>query len=114
MVLGLDTRRPCDELIEFAFGSARRRDARLHVIHVISASSELTEDSRPEPVSGVPVVETVAEGRVTAELVRASTGASLAVVGRRTRDGRPGSHIGRVTHAVLHHVGCPVAVVPHD
>ncbi|WP_374117264.1 hypothetical protein [Streptomyces sp. MNU76] len=35
-------------------------------------------------------------------------------MGRRTRDGRPGSHIGPVTHAVPHHVGCPVAVVPHD
>nr|WP_308408360.1 universal stress protein [Streptomyces neyagawaensis] len=67
-----------------------------------------------EKFPGVPVVETVAEGRVTSELVRASTGASLVVVGRRTRDGRLGSHIGPVTHAVLHHVCCPVAVVPHD
>lgn len=137
VVLGLDTSRPCDELIEFAFESARRREARLHAIHVFSAPSELTEDSRPDPVPGpellaaqeravvatlrpwcakfpgVPVVETVAEGRVSAEIVRAATGASLLVVGRRTRDGRPGNHIGPVTHAVLHHVGCPVAVVPH-
>lgn len=138
VVLGLDTRRPCDELIEFAFETARRRDARLHAIHVFSASSELTEESRTEPVPGpellaaqertvvatlrpwcekfpgVPVVETVAEGRVAAELVRASTGASLVVVGRRTRSGRLGNHVGPVTHGVLHHVGCPVAVVPHD
>ncbi|WP_167738775.1 hypothetical protein [Streptomyces ossamyceticus] len=56
----------------------------------------------------------MAEGRVTAELVRASTRASLGVGGRRTRDGRPGSHIGPVTRAVLHHVGCPVDDVPHD
>jgi hypothetical protein len=63
---------------------------------------------------GDPVVESVAEGRVTAELVRASTRASLGVGGRRTQDGRSGSHIGPVTRAVLHHVGCPVDDVPHD
>ncbi|MDX2936101.1 universal stress protein [Streptomyces ipomoeae] len=97
-----------------------------------------TEDGRPHPLPGpdvlaaqertvvatlrpwcekfpeVPVVETVAEGRVTAEVVRASSGASLVVVGRRKRNTSLGDHIGPVTHAVLHHVGCPVAVVPHD
>ncbi|MGW0821665.1 universal stress protein [Streptomyces sp. NPDC002845] len=61
----------------------------------------------------VAVTETVTEGRAGAELVRASTGASLVVVGRRTRDSRLGTRIGPVTHAVLHHVRCPVAVVPH-
>ncbi|MGC5038088.1 universal stress protein [Streptomyces sp. DT190] len=54
------------------------------------------------------------EGRVAPELVRAASGASLAVVGRRNRGAHPGTHVGPVTHAVLHHVACPVAVVPHD
>jgi nucleotide-binding universal stress UspA family protein len=66
----------------------------------------------------VAVAETVVEGRAADELVRATSGAALAVVGRRTREARLGTHglgthIGSVAHAVLHHAECPVAVVPH-
>ncbi|MFE9017947.1 universal stress protein [Streptomyces sp. NPDC007808] len=137
VVLGLDTRRPCDELIEFAFASARRCGAPLHVIHAFRAASADAPEGGQEPVSGpevlaahertvvaalrpwcekfpeVAVTGTVAEGRAAGELVRASTGAPLVVVGRRARDGHFGAHIGPVAHAVLHHTGCPVAVVPH-
>ncbi|CAL9345749.1 Universal stress protein [Streptomyces sp. enrichment culture] len=141
VVLGLDTRRPCDELLAFAFDCARRRPgARLHVVHAyVAALRDLADgpaDTLPAPAGvlaeqeralvaavrpwcgkypEVPVVETVAEGRAAAELVRASAGASLVVVGRRDHGThRPGPHVGPVTHAVLHHVACPVAVVPHE
>jgi nucleotide-binding universal stress UspA family protein len=45
-------------------------------------------------------------------LVAASTGAERLVVGSRARGG-PHSLVtlGSVSHAVLHHAGCPVAVV---
>lgn len=36
------------------------------------------------------------------------------VVGRRTERLAPEGRLGPVTHAVLHHTRCPVAVVPHD
>ncbi len=36
VVLGLDTARPCDELIEFAFDAARRRATPLCVVHVFA------------------------------------------------------------------------------
>ncbi|MFI1354431.1 universal stress protein [Streptomyces sp. NPDC020898] len=138
VVLGLDTGHPCDELIDFAFTSARRRNAALHVIHAFSAPPFHIADGGPVPPTGpellafqehsvvaalrpwgekypeVRVTETVSEGRAATALVRASAGASLVVVGRRTRDSRFGAHVGAVTHAVLHHVGRPVAVVPHD
>ncbi|MCX4904036.1 universal stress protein [Streptomyces sp. NBC_00878] len=137
VVLGLDTRRPCDELIEFAFEAARRYGAALQVIHAFRVSSadgaglHAVTGSGPELLAaqeraviatlrpwcekfpGISVTETVSEGRAATALVRASSGASLVVVGRRTRDGHLGTHIGPVTHAALHHVGCPVAVVPH-
>ncbi|KOU74156.1 universal stress family protein [Streptomyces sp. MMG1533] len=137
VVLGLDIRRPCDELIEFAFEAARRYGAALHVIHAFGVPSAegadlhavtgagpellaaqeraLVAALRPwcEKFPGISVTETVSEGRAATALVRAASGASLVVVGRRTRDGRLGTHIGPVTHAALHHVGCPVAVVPH-
>ncbi|MFH8468202.1 universal stress protein [Streptomyces sp. NPDC017991] len=61
----------------------------------------------------VSVTATVREGRAATELVRASAGACLVVVGRRTQEGRFGAHLGPVAHAVLHHVRCPVVVVPH-
>ncbi|MFF7452276.1 MULTISPECIES: universal stress protein [unclassified Streptomyces] len=137
VVLGLDTRRPCDELIEFAFEAAHRYGAGLHVIHAFRAPSADGGDLHAVTVSGpeilaaqeravvatlrpwcekfpdVSVTESVSEGRAATALVRAASGASLTVVGRRTRDSRLGTHIGPVTHAALHHIGCPVAVVPH-
>ncbi|WP_413761377.1 universal stress protein [Streptomyces sp. MMBL 11-3] len=61
----------------------------------------------------VTVTETVVEGRPGRELVWASARAAPVVVGHRARGTRPGTHVGAVAQAVLHHAGCPVAVVPH-
>ncbi|MET8950018.1 universal stress protein [Streptomyces sp. NPDC004393] len=137
VVLGLDTEHPCDELIGFAFESARHRGAGLRVIHAIDAAPGCGACGRSDPARlgenaverehfvvaalrpwcekfpRVRVTETVTEGRAAAELVHASTCASLLVVGRRRRDTRLGPLIGAVTHAVLHHADCPVAVVPY-
>ncbi|WP_435210432.1 universal stress protein [Streptomyces sp. bgisy034] len=138
VVLGIDLGDPCDEVIEFAFEAARVREARLHVVHAWQTPSPLGlgpgdiglvngpeqaeewlgfltavlkgwRDKYPE----VEVAETVTEGRAQSVLVRAATGASLLVVGRRMTDRPTGPHTGPVTHAAIHHVGCPVAVVPH-
>ncbi|WP_327591958.1 universal stress protein [Streptomyces chartreusis] len=134
VVLGLDLGDPCDEVIEFAFEAAR-----LHVVHpwqepsplglgpgeiglvngpaqadewlgFLDAVIKVWRDKYPE----VEVVETVAEGRARSVLVRAATGASLLVVGRRTSERPAGPRTGPVTHAAVQHVGCPVAVVPHE
>jgi nucleotide-binding universal stress UspA family protein len=134
VVLALDVSHPCDELIAFAFDAAHRRHTGLRVVH---AFRMLPADAASRPVSGpellavaervvtaalrpwcekypdVRVSETVVEGRAAAELVRAATGAGLVVVGRRTAASRLGAHTGPVVHAVLHHVRCAVAVVPH-
>lgn len=150
VVLGLQTDRPCDELIEFAFDAARRRGTGLRVVHAFrtafrpapapsvplvpaapegppavpwpqaqaSADEERTVAAvlRPwrEKYPTVPVTEVVIEGRAAVVLIRAARDAGLLVVGRRSIDHRVGVPTGPVTHAVLHHVGCPVAVVPHD
>ncbi|MEU8845638.1 universal stress protein [Streptomyces sp. NPDC048564] len=146
VVLGLQTDRPCDELIEFAFDAARRRGTSLSVVHafrpapvpsvpLVSAAPEgpapaprpqaqaLADEERTvaavlrlwrEKYPTVPVTETVTEGRAAAVLVQAAQDAGLLVVGRRGIDHQVGVCTGPVTHAVLHHVGCPVAVVPHD
>ncbi len=125
-------------MADFAFASARRCHAALHVIHAFDAPPFHVADGGPVPPTGpellatqersvvaalrpwgekypeVRVTETVSERRAATALVRASAGASLVVVGRRAQGSRLGPHVGAVTHAVLHHVGCPVAVVPHD
>lgn len=137
VVLGLDTDRPCEELIEFAFDAAGRRASSLRVIHAFTRPPDFATADTLVPVRGpellaerehavvaalrpwrekfpeVAVVENVTEGRAADKLISASAGAALVVVGRRIRASRPGTRIGPVTHAALHHAPCPVAVVPH-
>ncbi|MFD9028629.1 universal stress protein [Streptomyces parvulus] len=136
IVLGLDVSHPCDPLLAFAFEQAARRDTALRVVHSWSlpamythaaildpnvgsgvgqhAASELTEMLSPwrEKFPQVDVSETVVMAPPASELVQASQGAELVVVGRRRS--RPlGPHIGHVTHAVIHHSSAPVAVIPY-
>ncbi|WP_155056016.1 universal stress protein [Streptomyces blattellae] len=139
VVLGLDLGDPCDEVIEFAFEAARLRGARLRVVHAWQPPSLIVLGPGEiglvdgvqraeewlgfmtavlqvwrEKYPGVEVVETVTEGRAQSTLIRAASGASLLVVGRRTLRPPLRARIGPVTHAVLHHAMAPVAVVPHD
>jgi len=139
VVLGLDLGDPCDEVIEFAFEAARTRGARLRVLHAWQPPAPfalgpgeigLVEGPRRaeewhgfmtavlqvwrEKYPGVEVVETVVQGRPQSPLIRAASGASLLVVGRRMAVRPALAHTGPVTHAVIHHAGCPVAVVPHE
>ncbi|TPQ17748.1 universal stress protein [Streptomyces sporangiiformans] len=139
VVLGLDVGDPCDEVIEFAFEAARLRGARLRVVHAWQAPSAISlgpgdialvnDPQRAEEWQGflsavlqvwrekypdVEVLETVTEGRAQTALVRAASSASLLVVGHRLAERPVVPRTGPVTHAVIHHVGCPVAVVPHE
>lgn len=138
VVLAVDLHDACDEVIEFAFEAARLRRARLRAVHAWHAAGpvdlgsgdigpgqdswqgeewlgflravlQVWRDKYPD----VEVLATVVEDRPTTALVRASTGASLLVVGHRLTERPAGPRTGPVTHAAIHHVGCPVAVVPH-
>ncbi|WP_320776061.1 universal stress protein [Streptomyces sp. CRN 30] len=139
VVLGLDTDRPDDTLLGFAFEEARRRASALHVVQgrpvapyyvygleagagawpydefARQQTARLAEVVRPwrHKHPGVEVVETSRAGGAVDLLLEAARDASLLVVGRRVRRG-PGAHIGSVAHAVLHHAAVPVAVVAHD
>ncbi|MFF7645120.1 universal stress protein [Streptomyces canus] len=139
VVLGLDLADPCDEVIEFAFEAARCGEGRLRAVHAWQSPApyslgpgEIALIERPwradewrgfmaavlEPwrakYPGVDVVETLTEGRPAAPLIRAASGADLLVVGRRITQGPVLARTGPVVHAVIHHAGCPVAVVPHE
>ncbi|MEU1271188.1 universal stress protein [Streptomyces sp. NPDC005799] len=61
----------------------------------------------------VPVAEHVEMGSAAQVLLSVAARAQLMVVGRRAHRTAVGARIGSVAHGVLHHAGCPVAVVPH-
>lgn len=138
VVLGLDTAHPNDTLIRFAFEAAALRETALRVVHDWSPPRHFAHGLREEPEPDAdpgredatalaevlspwrrefPAVEVVAEsrlGKAADHLVDASHASSLVVVGRRIRHSPLSTHIGPVTHAVLHHATAPVAVVAHD
>ncbi|MFE9879151.1 universal stress protein [Streptomyces sp. NPDC005784] len=55
---------------------------------------------------------TTIEGSARKVLVNRSAAADLVVLGARRRSGHFGLQLGRVSHTLLHHAACPVAVVP--
>jgi nucleotide-binding universal stress UspA family protein len=139
VVLGIDLADVCDEVIEFAFEEAGLRLARLRVVYAwqppsamslgpgdiglvgdparaeewqgfLSAVLKVWRDKYPE----TEVLETVVKGKASTALVRAASAASLLVVGRHLSERPTLPRIGPVTHAAVHHVGCPLAVVPHE
>ncbi|MFJ6838650.1 universal stress protein [Streptomyces sp. NPDC091209] len=138
VVLGLDTSGPHDTLIGFAFEAAHLRATALRVVHAwneppyiayglppdlemnralaVQEADAVTEMLRPwcEKYPSVEIIGDTLSGRAANHLVDASREAWLVVVGRRIRRAALGAHLGPVTHAVLHHSGAPVAVVPHD
>ncbi|MFJ3921742.1 universal stress protein [Streptomyces sp. NPDC090022] len=123
-------------MLDFAFGEAARRGATVRVVHgwtlpdpsvyaivadpgigemagsqVASALAELVRPWR-RSYPDVQVIEGAVVGAAGVQLVEASKGADLVVVGRRRPPAPLGSHIGHVAHAVIHHCAAPVAVVP--
>jgi nucleotide-binding universal stress UspA family protein len=83
--------------------------------HREAASTVLTEALREvvRDHPGVDVNRRLIEGPAHRALVDASADADLLVVGALRRYDHFGLQLGRVTHALLHHAECPVAVVPH-
>ncbi|WP_262704303.1 MULTISPECIES: universal stress protein [Streptomyces] len=128
-------------LLDFAFAAASARGATLRAVHVCKlpasdygyglaagpvgyldgdlegrVNRELEKALEPwrTKYPRVTVERTIDLAFVAGAVLRATAGAGLLVVGRRTHRSVPGTHIGPVTHAVLHHSTVPVAVVPHD
>ncbi|MFQ6142533.1 universal stress protein [Streptomyces sp. SID10815] len=65
-----------------------------------------------EDFPGVRVTTELAVGSPASALVDASREAGLLVLPRHPAEGGLGLPLGTVTHAVLHHASCPVAIVP--
>lgn len=138
VVVGYDGSEHSTAAMEYAVEQARSRDAQLYVLTAwqmpvfspyAAAYSDLLQEAYEEEVRMarawvVPwrerhpdvriVDEQVSEHPVSA-LVKASASADLVVVGSHGRGGFAAAVLGSVSHGVLHHVTCPVAVVrPRD
>ncbi|MFE9255220.1 universal stress protein [Streptomyces sp. NPDC006879] len=137
VVVGVDIGQPCDALLAFAFEEAALRSRPLHVLHACStpplmgygagfdprvrAQLEMSTKAALEEVLGpwrdkYPAVEVTGRasiGHAATELLDIGSAAGLLVMGRRIRSSSLGTHIGPVTHAVLHHAQAPVAVIAH-
>ncbi|MER6012485.1 universal stress protein [Streptomyces bluensis] len=140
VVLGLDAHHPVGEVADFAFSAAEARGAQLRVVHAWALPAEsvsprtlvVTEEDRAtwedqevlrladalrawqEKYPRVTVRTDVMLLHPAEALVNTSRSADLLVVGRHTGPPAAEGRLGPVTHAVLHHARCPVAVVPHS
>ncbi|GAA1971322.1 universal stress protein [Catenulispora subtropica] len=140
VVAAIDVDEPCDEVLDFAFAEAGRRDVPLEVVHVAEGPQDhkhsrhtaghgrdtalretqlrvrldelLLSAGRRHP--GVDPVGRVDTGAVGDTLVEASRSADLMVVGARRQSAgrRHRQWIGPVVHTLVQHSECPVAVVP--
>lgn len=133
VVVGVDADHRCEKVLAFAYESAALRAAPLRLVYAWrppgalgpGAEDLIGQEDAAQAVASLlrpwgkkyPTVEVrvqVEDGRPADVLPHAARDACLLVVGRRIRPARLGTHTGPVTHAVLHRVRCPVAVVPHE
>jgi nucleotide-binding universal stress UspA family protein len=138
VAVGVDVGHVEESLLDFAFGSARLRGARLRAVHAwtlpgvpLPAAPMVPEEDRAawedqevqrlsdvlrgfaDRYPGVSVLPDVVLLHPAHALVHASQRADLLVLGRLSGPRAAERRLGPVAHAVLHHAHCPVAVVPH-
>lgn len=138
VVVGVDGSRTSTSAVDLAFDLASRREAPLLAVHAwempallgptpawtpdeiadrLVAEEALLAESLAGHADRYPDVEVRSTVRLggAAEVVLAASGdAQLVVLGSRGRGGFTGLLLGSVSHAVVHHATCPVAIVhPH-
>jgi nucleotide-binding universal stress UspA family protein len=138
VIVGVDGSKPALKALDFAYDHASRRGLRLRVVHTwevppIGAITGVPTFSPPELLADikgnemrttaevlaghseqypdVKVVQDVQRGSPVQALADLSEHSSLLVVGSRGRGGFLGLLLGSVSHGVLHHAKCPVAVI---
>ncbi|MEV6113123.1 universal stress protein [Streptomyces sp. NPDC052109] len=75
-------------------------------------AAELLEEALRDAPADLKADRRTVEGHARDALITVSHEADLLVVGAPRGHGHFGLRLGRVAHGVLHHAGCPVAVVP--
>ncbi len=124
VVAGADGSAASLAALDFAFEEAALRNAPLLAVSALAdapgtlgGGRRLQDDAEQALISlgkqhpGVTVLRRVAPGGARAALLAAADDAQLLVVGSRGRGGIRGMLLGSVSDAILHHAGCPVAIV---
>jgi nucleotide-binding universal stress UspA family protein len=132
VVVGVDGSSLSVEALEFGFAEAVRLGVGVVAVHVAAShvpgvgsvdvltGEHALEQARllAESLAGwqekypdMPIRRVLLCGHAGRALIEASQGARLLVVGSRGLGGFRGLLLGSVSHAVLHHAHCPVAVV---
>ncbi|MGW4798084.1 universal stress protein [Nonomuraea sp. NPDC004297] len=132
VVVGLDEKGTSEPALAHAFAEASLRRVPLRVVHAytiplhaFSLDFEQLQRTQYEYMRGrltvwqadypeVEVVEDITSVHPVSALTEASKNADLLVVGNRGHGGMTSAMLGSVTHGVLHHAHCPVAVVRDD
>jgi nucleotide-binding universal stress UspA family protein len=139
VAVGIDFRQDCEPLLKFAFALAARRGWAVRTVHtwsltqmygypsalpdtrsIMDADAEASKRSHdilaPWRTRYPEVRAEISTGSmaIIPHLLKAGTDAAVIVVGRRVRGLPFPTRIGPVTHGMLHHAACPVAVVPHE
>jgi nucleotide-binding universal stress UspA family protein len=138
VVVGYDGSEHSEAAMRYAVTQARAREVQLHVVYawqapVVStyavAYSNLLEDAYEQETEtaqervarwrdanpDVAITDQTVIGHPVNVLIEAGGTADLVVVGSRGLGGFASAVLGSVSHAVLHHLTCPVAVVrPRD
>ena len=134
VVVGVDGSQPSRFALQWAQFMAHVLNATIDAVTVweISAieATEWSDDWDPEKEAAtalhttiaevrgsppaVPVRETARQGNAASELVQASQGAQLLVVGSRGHSGFAGHLLGSVSKAAAEHAHCPVLIIHGD
>ncbi|MEU6065109.1 MULTISPECIES: universal stress protein [Streptomyces] len=131
IVVGVEEGPAGSEALRFAAAEAELRGVPLeavrawrHPAHLAGGDSARLHEQRAtetleaalgeaaEQHPGVDLRRRTVEGHARRVLPAVSRDAGLLVVGAERKQGSFGLQLGRVTHGVLHHAACPVAVVP--
>ncbi|WP_416475985.1 universal stress protein [Streptomyces sp. LKA04] len=136
VLLGVGDPDTSGEAVRFAFEEAETRACELDVVRAwrcpeyeIMGVAALADTGHEHQERASALIDTLTADAVTAHpgvqmrratiegparkvLVARSAAADLVVVGARHRSGHFGLQLGRVTHTLLQHAACPVAVVP--
>lgn len=137
VAVGVDGSATAMAALDFAFRFASRRDLGLSAIHVwtnpvgmgtgrgmaiVTDPAELAERAErtlAESMTGwgewypdVRVTRRLVQGHPAQELIREASAAQLLALGTRGRGGFRGLLLGSVSQAVIHHIPCPLVIVP--
>lgn len=133
IAVGIDPAEENGPALEYAFDTASLQRAKLRVVHAWGPPSDLIEASRVSELRDieeglrwetvrataslrerhpdVEVTEDIIRDHPVAALSDVSREADLVVVGARGRSALDAFRLGSVSHGIIHHAHCPVAVV---